>query len=66
MVNDTQSQDSILSTVYISSARLQREDEIVDILRVSRKNNEQAGLTGLLAYKDGNFLQILEGPKEKV
>ena len=52
----------LISTIYISSARVRNEDEIVEILRVSRKNNEPVNITGLLAYREGNFLQILEGP----
>lgn len=31
-----------------------------------RTNNERAGITGMLLYKDGNFMQLLEGEKEAV
>ena len=36
-------------------------DELQDLLTRSRANNSQAGLTGLLLYKAGNFMQVLEG-----
>ena len=32
-----------------------------DILTASRRNNAMMGITGLLLYIDGGFLQMLEG-----
>jgi len=32
-----------------------------DILEVSRRKNRSVGVTGLLLYLDGGFLQVLEG-----
>ncbi|MGY6704671.1 BLUF domain-containing protein [Roseinatronobacter sp.] len=53
--------------VYLSSARTALDKEQVeDILRVSRRNNEDAGITGLLAYHDKCFFQVLEGPDAAV
>ncbi len=66
VVENTDNQNPLVSAVYISSARIGHEREVVNILRVSRENNQRAGLTGLLAYKDGNFLQILEGPQSEL
>jgi hypothetical protein len=40
------------------------EDELASILSASRRNNGRDGLTGLLMYHDGKFLQCLEGPKD--
>ncbi|MAH84925.1 MAG: hypothetical protein CBB68_11600 [Rhodospirillaceae bacterium TMED8] len=40
--------------------------EIKDILRVSRANNARNSVTGMLIYKDDDFLQYLEGPSEHV
>ncbi len=57
---------SLISLVYVSSGRQLSSEEIVEILRVSRANNQRDGITGLLAYKDGNFLQVLEGPEEVI
>ncbi|GAB5520262.1 MAG: hypothetical protein RhofKO_25130 [Rhodothermales bacterium] len=54
-------------TVYSSSARRALSDaELQDILAASRRNNEPVGVTGLLLYVEGNFLQILEGAQEDV
>ena len=56
-----------LSIVYVSSAvRLLSDDELLELLRVSRENNERDDLTGLLLYKDGNFMQAVEGPETAV
>ena len=40
--------------------------EIVDILLVSRERNGKRGITGMLLYKNGTVLQVLEGEKEDV
>jgi hypothetical protein len=54
-------------TVYVSSAvHLFSDEELTALLETSRRNNAQAGITGMLLYKDGNFMQFLEGPKDKV
>jgi hypothetical protein len=37
-----------------------------DILTASRRNNELMGITGLLLFIDGGFLQILEGEERAV
>ncbi|WP_345947864.1 BLUF domain-containing protein [Mucilaginibacter sp. PAMB04274] len=48
--------------VYISSAtKMLNQDELLDILTVSRQNNERRNLTGLLLYGGGTFIQVLEG-----
>jgi hypothetical protein len=53
--------------IYVSSAvKLLSQKELFDILEVSRRNNEKVGITGMLLYKEGNFMQFLEGPKEEV
>ena len=53
--------------VYVSSAvRLWAEKELLDLLEKSRKNNQALGITGMLLYKEGSFMQFLEGPREKV
>jgi hypothetical protein len=53
--------------VYVSSAvTLFPEKELIDLLEISRCNNRALGVTGMLLYKDGNFMQFLEGPKENV
>ena len=36
-------------------------DELVQLLEVSRRNNEKVGLSGMLLYSSQSFLQVLEG-----
>ncbi len=53
--------------VYVSSAsRLLSDDELVDLLRTSRENNARDGITGMLLYRGGNFMQAFEGPEGAV
>lgn len=48
--------------VYISTAyRLMNQAELLELLNVSRKNNEKNNLTGMLLYGEGTFMQVLEG-----
>ncbi|MDA0664893.1 MAG: BLUF domain-containing protein [Proteobacteria bacterium] len=53
--------------VYMSAATdLFAPADLDDILTRSRRNNAAEGITGLLIFHDGNFLQVLEGETEKV
>ena len=57
----------MLSIAYVSAATGPVSDEqIADILQVARRNNGRDGLTGALIYHGGRFIQILEGPDERV
>ncbi len=57
----------MIQLVYISSTRqLLTGDEIARILTQSRSNNAAVGVTGILLYKGGNVLQVLEGEKDSV
>ena len=48
--------------IYISSTPEHwLQEDLARLLAVSRRNNAAVGLTGLLLYHDGNFLQVLEG-----
>jgi hypothetical protein len=40
--------------------------DLIELLNVSRRNNEVSGITGMLLYKDRRFLQILEGDEHAV
>lgn len=54
-------------TVYVSSAtHLFTKSQLLELLTKSRENNTKLGLTGMLLYKDGNFMQILEGEEATV
>jgi hypothetical protein len=58
---------SLIQLVYVSSAvRFMSDEELAELLRISRENNARLDITGLLLYKDGNFIQALEGPEEAV
>jgi hypothetical protein len=59
--------EQLVAAVYVSSAtKPLGEHEILEILRVARLNNEKLDITGMLLYRDGNFLQVLEGPAPAV
>lgn len=48
--------------LYTSSTSRDTPPETIDsILAVSRKNNSRDGITGVLLYIDGGFMQVLEG-----
>lgn len=48
--------------LYISTSRGRVTQPVIDeILRVSRRNNAAAGVTGLLIAGGNRFLQVLEG-----
>lgn len=42
------------------------DDALIELLRKSRANNVRDGLTGMLLYRGGNFLQVLEGDPDMV
>jgi len=53
--------------IYVSSSsRLLSKNELLSILKKSRQNNTQRGITGLLLYKEGNIMQLLEGERAEV
>ena len=52
----------MLSLIYVSSSvRMLNSQQLLDILNQSRDNNSTKDVTGLLLYKSGNFMQVLEG-----
>jgi hypothetical protein len=57
----------MLQIVYISTARQPlSEVELQSVLAVSRRNNQAAGISGLLIAGGRRFLQALEGPDDAV
>ncbi len=55
---------SLYSLVYISLAvRKMSDAELSALLATCRKNNRELEVTGLLLYRDGFFIQALEGEK---
>jgi hypothetical protein len=52
---------------YVSSATQPfTKQELVDLLATSRENNSRIGITGMLLYRGGNFMQVLEGEEQAV
>lgn len=59
--------DNIFHLVYISEAVADISyTDIRDILEVGRKRNLQDDVTGLLIFRDGYFVQLLEGNEVNV
>lgn len=57
----------MFTLVYVSSAVTPfSQSELATLLEKSRANNASLGITGMLLYKDGNFMQVLEGEEEQV
>jgi hypothetical protein len=53
--------------IYISkSTNPMPEEELLDILKVARPNNEKRNITGMLLYAKGLFIQLLEGDEDQV
>lgn len=66
---DTASEASgdLYSLVYTSFAlTLFDESELEALLTQARAANERAGITGMLLYRNGRFIQFLEGPEDAV
>lgn len=57
----------LFSIVYASAATgTFTEADLAVLLAVSRLNNQASGLTGVLLYRSGQFMQALEGPEHTV
>lgn len=59
---------SDLRQIIYSSAATDRVSpaDLLSVLAAARKNNTEAGITGMLLFHAGCFLQVLEGPVEAV
>ncbi len=57
----------LLSLVYVSSARVPMDAPTLEhLLHRARTRNQRDGLTGVLLYHDGSFIQYIEGPAQAV
>ena len=53
--------------LYISTAvKPMNYDELSALLQQCRDNNHERGITGMLLYQNGTFMQMLEGEKQVV
>ncbi|MEP6493527.1 MAG: BLUF domain-containing protein [bacterium] len=56
--------ESLIHVIYASTAVAESsEAELAEILRIARRNNERAGVTGMLVASERSFFQVLEGPR---
>jgi hypothetical protein len=59
--------EEIRQIVYSSAATYPLSShELADILLIARAKNEGDQTTGMLLYRRGHFLQVLEGPDERL
>ncbi|MGJ3239338.1 MAG: BLUF domain-containing protein [Anaerolineae bacterium] len=55
----------LTTLIYGSTASYEmKQEDLKKILVTSRRNNEKAHITGMLLYKNKNFLQVLEGEED--
>jgi hypothetical protein len=58
---------TIYKLVYVSSAlELMTDQALLELLEKSWKNNGRRGISGVLLYFEGSFLQVLEGEETEV
>ena len=67
-ISPSSSADSPLyRLMYMSTSRnFMSEGELEQLLEGARQRNAADGITGMLIYVEGHFLQIIEGSKESV
>jgi hypothetical protein len=57
----------LINLIYGSSAtQLMSNDALLELLKKAREKNRRLGITGMLLYRGGNFLQVLEGERDVV
>ena len=57
----------LIQLVYVSMATTtQLEDELRDIQSTAVSHNDPADITGVLLYRSGRFIQLLEGAPERI
>jgi hypothetical protein len=58
---------SLIHYIYSSAASNKfREDDLPELLKKAQSANEGLGITGMLVYINGNFLQVIEGAEASV
>jgi len=59
--------NKLFRMAYVSTAlEFYNQMMLLDLLEEANKRNAKAGITGMLLYKDGQFMQILEGSEKAV
>jgi hypothetical protein len=58
---------NLIQLIYVSSATKPfTSGELRALLKVARPRNERQGISGILLYKNGSFLQVIEGDSPAV
>ncbi len=58
---------ALVQLIYVSSTAIPLDDSAIGmILQQCRRNNPPLGVTGLLVSCEGQFFQVLEGPRQAV
>lgn len=67
LTDKSDNSNDIHNVLYCSHATASMNDaELQRIVKTSQKNNPAKGITGLLVFGGGMFLQWLEGPRNEV
>ncbi|MEM9615043.1 MAG: BLUF domain-containing protein [Actinomycetota bacterium] len=73
MSTDTKPSDGAVETAtifqlgYASAATVEfSADDLLELLAKARINNSKLGVTGMLLYHEGSFIQVLEGEQSAV
>ena len=57
----------LVQLIYVSSAcRELSDEELEHILESSIRHNTQQGITGVLLYTNGRFMQVIEGEEAAI
>ena len=57
--------ETLEQLIYVGSAsHLFSDQELLTLLKESRRKHEKLNVSGLLVYSEGTFIQVLEGPEE--
>jgi hypothetical protein len=60
-------QDKLYQIIYVSTAsKFFNRTELLAFLQQARERNAQANITGVLLYKDGHLMEVMEGSEEAV
>jgi len=58
---------TLLRLIYTSRSNVQLDEAgLASLLEQSRSNNYDSGITGVLSFGHGFFLQVLEGPEREL
>lgn len=61
--------DPLIQMIYLSNSThfdSDTDEKLQSLLKTARRNNNRLGVTGMLLYHNGSFLQVLEGQESVV